>query len=325
MADARTQIQRLLLVISYARRHRGARVEEVARAVGMTPAELKASVPALSLVGKPPFAPDDLIDIAIEGDRLYVELDQALGRPLRLSGPEWLALAIALRSLAASGAGDLAETARGVLGRIEALGPEGDAAALEKRFSIEAEDHGRTAEKFRVLEHGLRERRAVDLVYYTASRDELSPRRLRPYALVQSLGAWYVVGHDSRRDEVRLFKVERIREASLTDERFDPPPGFDAPRYARGRLSGVSGGGTARIRFVSSAARSVLEDHPPERVTRGADGSVELQLDYQTPEWVAGWALSFGEAAEVLGPAEVQEAVATRCREALAHYSDGAA
>ena len=319
MTDLRQKIQRLLLVISYARSRRGARVADVARAVGMTPEELKASVPALSLIGKPPFSPDDLVDISIEGDRIYVELDQSLGRPLRLTQQEWLALAIALRALAASGAGDTAETARAILDKLKGLG-DGGAAELERRFAIEAEDPAQVAEKFRVLEAALREQRAVEIVYYTASRDELSARTLQPYALIHFVGSWYAVGHDSRRGEVRIFKVERIREARLTDERFAPPAGFDAQKYARGRMAAADSAGVARVRFRPPAARLVAEDHPPERVQRLDDGSLELKLDYAHPEWVAGWVLSFGDAAEVLEPDEVRAAVAARCRDALAHY-----
>ncbi len=319
------KIQRLLLVISYVQRNKGAKVADVARVVGMTTEELKASVPALSMIGRPPFQPDDLIDISIDGqDRMYVYLDQALGKPLRLTQQEWLALAIALQTLGGSGAGHYAETAQAILGKLKGLLANGEGAAeLERQFAIEGEDRAvQVVEKFRVLERGLEEGRRVEIVYYTASRGELSTRRLDPYALIQFLGSWYAVGHDDHRNEVRIFKVERIREARLTEERFERPADFRADKYARSRMLVGPLGGVARIRFPAALAQVIAEEHPPERVHAQPDGGVELELEYHHPEWVAGWVLSFAGAAQVLGPDEVRAAVAARCTEALAHYPD---
>jgi proteasome accessory factor C len=315
-----SDVEKLLLLLSYARRHPGAPVAEVAEAVGLPADELRRSlVPLLSLVGRPPFSPADLIEIWIDGrDRLHVELDQSLGRPLRLTREEGMALKAALSSLAGSGAGPYAETARAV---IERLGQLWDAASPEQ-LVVEggAPDPAGIAARFGVLERGVAERRAVEIVYYTASRDELTERRLQPYALLQILGAWYVVGHDDKRGEERLFKVERVREARLTDERFTPPADFDAARYLDRARSGGPRQGRAEVRFSPPLARLIVEENPPERVTRLEGGGAILLQEFDELEWLAGWALAFGDGAEVLSPPEARAAIAARCRETLAQY-----
>jgi proteasome accessory factor C len=319
MAELRERLQRLLLLLSYVRRHPGAPLDEVARAVGMSPRDLKRAIPELSLCGKPPFSPDDLIDIFVdEQQRVHVTYDQSLGRPMRFSRQESLALSVALRTLASSGAGDWAETARAVLDKLRASG--GDESDLERRFAVEAEDRpAAVQEKFRVLQAGLEQRRTVEIVYWTQSRDELNRRRVDPFALTQFLGSWYVVGHDHLRGQVRIFKVERVREAALTTESFERPASFDPHAHLPGRSLGEVS--TARIRFRGDVARLIAEEHPADRLTTEPDGSVVLALDYARPEWVAAWVMPFADSAEVLSPDEVRAAVAFRTRAALSLYS----
>jgi proteasome accessory factor C len=324
MADAKDRIQRLLLLLSYVRRHQGATVAQVAEAVGLSVDELKRTIPELSLCGKPPFNPGDLIDVFIDSqERVHVDFDQALGRPLRLTQEESLALAVALRALAASHAGDWSDTARSLLDKLKGL-LGGRTEELERRFALESEDRF-YEERFRALQRGFEEHRAVEIVYYTAERGEVSRRRVNPYGLVQFLGAWYVVGHDDRRQEIRIFKVERIGEAQLTDAVFDPPDDFDVQKYARAHLSPSASGSPlkdrrARIRFAPSLARVIAEDQDPARVTAEPDGSVVLSLEFAQPAWAAAWALAYGPDAQVLEPADVRLALAARIRETLALY-----
>src|SRR5437762_3657492 len=118
--EAAERIQRLLLLISYVRKHAGTPVAEVARAVGVPEDEVRRAIEQLSLCGKPPFSPDDLIDIWIDGaDRVHVEMDQALGRPLKLTVRESVALEVALNALAGSESGPYTETARAVLAKLK--------------------------------------------------------------------------------------------------------------------------------------------------------------------------------------------------------------
>ena len=331
MADAKDRIQRLLLLLSYVRRHQGAKVADVATAVGLSVDELKRTIPELSLCGKPPFNPGDLIDVWIDGeDRVHVDFDQALGRPLRLTQEESLALAVALRALAASHAGDWSDTARALLDKLKGL-LGGRTEELERRFALESEDRF-YEERFRALQRGFEEHRSVEIVYYTAERGEVSRRRLDPYGLVQFLGAWYVVGHDDRRGEVRIFKVERIGEAQLTEASFAPPEDFDVQKYARAHLSPAPASTSApspplslrdrraRIRFAPPLARVIAEDEDPARVTAEPDGSVVLSLEFAQPAWAAAWVLAYGPDAQVLEPDDVRQALALRIRETLALY-----
>src|SRR5204863_4843309 len=91
----------LLLVVPAARRRPGVQLADLARELGLEAEELREDIDLLGLVGRPPFSPDDLIDISVdERDRVSVALDQSFSRPPQLTPLEALALAAAAEELA---------------------------------------------------------------------------------------------------------------------------------------------------------------------------------------------------------------------------------
>lgn len=81
---------------------------------------------------------------------------------------------------------------------------------------------------------------------YDKGRGEPSPPRLfDPYGIVYWKGNWYAVGHCGYRDEVRSFRVDRIRGLRRTDGRFERPESFSAKDYLLGQLLRDSAEGTS--------------------------------------------------------------------------------
>ena len=71
-----------------------------------------------------------------------------------------------------------------------------------------------------MLEEALQRQVAVDIEYYTESRGEMTRRRVDPYRLEQRSGTTYLVGYCHWRQAERVFRLDHIRSAELTDERF---------------------------------------------------------------------------------------------------------
>ena len=81
-------------------------------------------------------------------------------------------------------------------------------------------------------------KRTVRFKYWSIYRDEEEERTLNPYALLPENGSWYVIGHDLDRDDIRTFRVSRIRGeikfATRRERDFRTPAEFDIDLY-RGR------------------------------------------------------------------------------------------
>jgi proteasome accessory factor C len=172
--------------------------------------------------------------------------------------------------------------------------------APEPHLDVEEEDLVAT------LSEGIRDRRLVDLEYLKEEDAEPSAHLVEPYALERRLPYWYVHTWDRTREAERSFRLDRMRSARLTDERFDVRPGFE-PRWLRGTRM-------ARVRYSAAIA--------PWRIERGAaplaDGSALAEMPVGDPGWLVSEIFSQCGEAEVVAPEDLRARVAERAAELAA-------
>ena len=86
-------------------------------------------------------------------------------------------------------------------------------------------------EKFKEIIHQVNEaviqRKVIDIVYYTMSRRRITKRKVAPYQVWFYDGSFYLIGHCSLANEIRIFSVDRIKMLHTTNETFDIPSDFD--------------------------------------------------------------------------------------------------
>jgi proteasome accessory factor C len=165
------------------------------------------------------------------------------------------------------------------------------------------------------LEGAISKQRTVKFDYWSISRDVESERTLNPYALLPDNGVWYVVGHDLDRDEIRTFRVSRIRGdirfATRRERDFRTPTDFDIELY-RGRPPWQIGDvvGEARIEVPGDTAWWVQR-------TYGTTGRLEDGVwitEYSSLEQLASWVLRQDGRAVPLEPEELRREVAASLR-----------
>ncbi|HUG14245.1 MAG TPA: WYL domain-containing protein [Thermomicrobiales bacterium] len=152
-------------------------------------------------------------------------------------------------------------------------------------------------------------RRSMSIVYSAASHDgQETSRRIDPYAVFPYVRSWHVVGYCHLREDVRIFKIDRVHRAKVLDIPWEPREEFDLAAY----LS--SGWGIIRgidapvedvvLRFLPPSSRWVAEErwHGSQRVRPNDDGSMLFQVRIQvTPEFQR-WVFRYGRDVEVLEP-----------------------
>ena len=171
------------------------------------------------------------------GEELYTMRSEAYFLPqLDLKDDELAALQTALYLL--EGKFAYAEPLRLALQNL-ALGRPGFAEApTETALRVEVLDPEYSAElagRLGKLEGAISKQRTVKFSYWSISRDSEEERALNPYALFQDNGAWYVVGQDLVREDIRTFRVSRIRGdirfATRRERDFRVPADFEIERY----------------------------------------------------------------------------------------------
>lgn len=308
-ADPRDRLRRVLFLVPYAVRHPGIPVKELARRCGVSEKDLLDDLDFLLEVGCPPFAPDDFLDLYVEGDRVYVALHQSFSRPPRFTEAEAAALSAAARALGGEGVDRAVKALRDSVPRdrrqsFDELSERIYAGSPPTRGSV----LGR-------LQRAVAERRAVRLVYYTASRDAEGERVVRPYTLVTRLGHWYLWGHDGSRGRAVAFRVDRIKECSLTDERFEPPGEADLPSrlFSDRQLEPV------RLR-LGPAALAWARERPGVHIAQEGPKGGLVDVAGVDEAWATRFALSFAGDAEVVAPPAARRHFAEAVRRALARY-----
>jgi predicted DNA-binding transcriptional regulator YafY len=178
-----------------------------------------------------------------------------------------------------------------------------------------------------LLNRALVEGRKVRMVYETRSRGgKVSERVVRPYHIMPYVRSWQLIAYCERREAVRMFKVDRIREATLLDGRYSVPADFDLDAYM-GMGWGLMRGKAKEpvdvvLHFGPEAGRWVAEEywHPSQQAEGQPDGSMLFKLHVAvTPEFV-NWLLYYGSRVEVLEPPGLRERVAEEHREAAEVY-----
>lgn len=248
--------------------------------------------------------------------------------PIEMTVPEALALALASQQARDTGTVD-AGVIGSVLGKLEAALPWAIVPYLRRAADGTPAPFGPARERTAVLallRQGMAEGLRVEIEYSTASREgSMSRRTIAPYYLQTYERSWMVIAWDSRRDAVRMFKVDRIASCRLTAERYTIPADFDPVAYlgsSWGVLRGESGPPEeVELRFTAQAGRWVRDDrwHPSQEMEELPDGGLMLRFHCGVTHELMRWVLSFGGEAQVVRPAHLRESV----REAATRVVNG--
>lgn len=170
--------------------------------------------------------------------------------------------------------------------------------------------------------------RSLDVRY--GRKDREVRRTLDPLGLVSKAGTWYLVARHY--DEIRSYRVARIRSAIPTGEFFTRPADFDlathwaeaADEFARSMLRV-----RARCRVAAAHLRLLRLNNEPAAVAEAlasatepdAEGWVELTLPSESYEVLLHGILPLGDYAEVLDPPELRARVAAIAAGMSARYA----
>jgi proteasome accessory factor BC len=173
----------------------------------------------------------------------------------------------------------------------------------------------------RLVSNAIVARKLIELEYYKENEDQISPRKVEPYALTNGREGWYVASFDPERDGVRHFRLDRIKHVNVTDETFEPRPEVDPAAEVDGwlRTGEVPASATARVWVSPERARWAREAR--RVVEEWSDGAVVVELSFAGVDWLVREILKEAGDAAVLEPEDAREAVlvaATRLREANA-------
>ena len=168
--------------------------------------------------------------------------------------------------------------------------------------------------------------RRVWMSYYTASRNEESERVLDPYLLhIYRATNPYVIGFCHKRQEIRWFRIDRIKKLRPLDETFKQDPNFEAKTYLEKIFQNEVGGHPVPvvIWFDATSAPYIRERrwHITQEIVEHSDGSLTLNLVTSGLNDLKRWVLGYGKGAVVKEPSELVALLKAEVEGMNQHYS----
>jgi proteasome accessory factor BC len=292
------------LLIESAKGEERLRLSELCQRLELTDDELREDIDLLNVVN---FGGGTYVLYAeIQGDEIEVDSEpygDNFARPARLLPLEAKALVAAIDLFGDHLPQGGLQSARTKI--VTALGHDPSEEGLEI-----ASGSGGDAEVARVVNEAIGASRVLELDYYKENEDTFTKRSVEPYRLENGKEGWYVECYDLTKEGVRHFKLDRIREATLSAETFEPRPEVE-------ELAGVEGWMThgevptahvARVWVSPERARWLREERTV--VEELADGAVVVELPYAGTSWLVREILRGAGDLVVLEPEDARDAIA---------------
>jgi len=257
VADVGTRLRQLLVMLPWLAERGEVPLAEVAARFEMPLEEVVPLLERAACCGLPPYTPDQLIELVLDGDRVQARPGHHLARARRLSPQDGLVLASAARALLTAPGAEADGPLRRALTKLEAALDAAGVLAVAADRPVFVEP-ARAA-----LDAG----RQISLLYYSAGRDEMTERVVDPLAVYLAEGHWYLDGWCHRVGGLRHFRLDRVRALTETGRPAAPHPDV--------------GGQIGRLRPGAGSLEVVLD--VPGRLWPALEPYGPLEVDPEAP------------------------------------------
>lgn len=163
--------------------------------------------------------------------------------PIMFNTEEAFAVALGLNALQHVGLTALAPAVTGVESKLERILPTaiwGRMQAVTSALQLEKSPWVTPVDTALVttLTEAIESRVQVDM-HYANGRSNSSSRTVQPLGLVRDDGTWFLSAYCLLRQDLRLFRADRILETHVTQVSFTPPPDFDVRGFTTRRLQDI--------------------------------------------------------------------------------------
>ena len=160
------------------------------------------------------------------------------------------------------------------------------------------------APKIETIQSAIENRHMLTFTYYGPKGE--GERTAEPYYVVFKWSSWYVWAFCLKRQDFRLFKLNRMDRVQESDTEFAcrnaPMPDLSTEKIFPGEIK-------VRALFSPDVKWRLVEEFGPGCFTETEDGKLLFLADHTDMDTLTTWILTFGDKAEVLEPAELRDRI----------------
>lgn len=167
---------------------------------------------------------------------------------------------------------------------------------------------GELTDKINILDNAIMKGRYIKFDYNNIN-GESSNRKIEPYKIIFKALNWYIYGYCTLKNEMRVFKVSRIRNLVLDGE-------FIYREVRTNNLFKEPEFETIEIIFrVKKEIRILLDDNfPTYEIINEDDKNITIKINTPYNNWVYSMILGFGDNIEVLEPKFLREKIISKIK-----------
>lgn len=172
------------------------------------------------------------------------------------------------------------------------------------------------------IQTAIRNKTKVRIIYHSFGGDEDTIRIIHPYELMINDGALCVVGFCELRNDIRDFRVSRIKAITPLEETYIIPTDYFLKK-ARSKFIHLSGNTVEQIilAFEGPTAKYIqeYESDLADEIVETATG-VQFIRDTAVTDELVRWILQFGSGVRVLNPPHLKEKIRQELVKNLGQY-----
>jgi predicted DNA-binding transcriptional regulator YafY len=317
-----SRTERLLNLISTIQNYPGIQAKELAEFFGCTTRTIQRDICFLRKNGF-------LIDSSTGAAGGFRSRGSYSLKPLVFSGEEALAIFVTSKILLEQKGFPFRDDLESALAKISQVIRKEDIKlfkSLEARTSIMSKrlkDYYSWGDVFTEINRAILDHVIIEITYNSYNSRKVTVRKVDPYHIMFREGCWYLIAYCHWREEIRIFRIDRIINIKRTHEQFSYPAGFSLQEFFK--MSWQIGKGeevTVKIRFEPPVAHLIREKvwHPMQEIEESEGGSliytVRVEGTYEIKQWILGW----GTAAECLEPEELRDEIRRELVDAAGKY-----
>ncbi|MCL2867516.1 MAG: YafY family transcriptional regulator [Clostridia bacterium] len=181
-------------------------------------------------------------------------------------------------------------------------------------IDLSSHGKGQITDKIELIKRGVLETRMIEFDYYYEKG--VLRRRIEPYFIIFQWAAWYVFGFCLDRRDWRLFKLLRLWNITLCDDKYTqrciPPEKRDFNMLYESNIK-------LTALFDISVKYQLVETYGLDCFIKTDEGLL-FQFGFTNREFLIGWLLGFGDKVKVLEPLDIAEEIKIAAENILLKY-----
>ena len=303
--SSEVRVSGLLRMLPWLMKQERVSVAKMAKQFSMSESDLIEDIEMASMCGVPPYTPFELTDIYIDEGYIFVGANKRFERSLELTASEAFGL-----NLMAAAAKELPGFSRG-------KDLKSAVKKLRKVLGDDVVDVDIESPTFlAVVTEAASSGQRLRIKYWTPARNEESERTITVRTVFVDRGHWYVRADDDASNDIRHFRVDRIRSVTTLDEFVTvSETAAQVPVW----FADASGSETITAEVAATAAW-VVETYPCTVREERPDGTYLIDIVSNSEHWLGRLLLRAGGAITVVAPIEMASVQARTANAVLARY-----